>query len=137
MARVNPTAIDGTPLQGRQRKLSIEQVDQLVEWREAGWSYLRIALQLGVSEGAVHYQCLRNGAVSPRQRLQAVPTQPHAFVAGDGRTQRLFTQAEDERLVALDSQGMSYSAIAREMGRAYTSVRMRLLTIAMREDIPA
>ena len=45
-------------------KLTSEQVREIAELREKGWSYPRIAARFGVSEGAVHYQCLEQGAVS-------------------------------------------------------------------------
>lgn len=121
----------------RIRKLSEAQIEDLCHRRERGWSYDRLAAHFGVCAAAVHYQCLKNGAVSPHQRAHPVPTEPSSFVAGDGRTQRRFTQTDDERLLALEAEGLRYSEIARRMGRAYTSVRIRLMTIAMREDLPA
>lgn len=118
-------------------RLDDDAIQRALEMREAGRSCLTIAKRLGVSKGAIHYQCLRHGVVSPRQHRTTAPVQPVAIVGPSGRVQRLFTQEEDERLLALEAQGMGYRAIAREMRRAYTSVRLRLLTIALREELPA
>lgn len=120
-----------------QKRLSIQEVDDLIEKREKGWSYERLAERFAVTPGAVHYQCLKNGAVSPNQRRGISPINPVSFVAGDGRTQRRFTQSEDKQLLDLEASGIGYNEIARRMGRARTSVRMRLLTLALREDLPA
>jgi DNA-directed RNA polymerase specialized sigma24 family protein len=119
----------------RRRKLTDEQIEDLCRRREQGWSYRRLADQFGVTRGAVHYHTLRQGAVSPRQVCRPTPTEPHAFVAGDGRTQRRFTQAEDALLLALEGEGLNYNEIARRCGRARTSVRIRLMTLALRDEI--
>ncbi|WP_408586553.1 hypothetical protein [Novosphingobium sp.] len=50
--------------------------------------------------------------------------------------QRRFTATEDEKLLQLEARGLNYTAIARELGRPLTSVRIRLMTLALREDIP-
>lgn len=121
---------------GYRRKLTDAQIEDVIAKRERGWSYRRLAGANGVSAGAIHYQCLKHGAVSPRQRRRPVPTEPSSFVARDGRTQRKFTQAEDARLLELESQGLNHRQIAGALGRAITSVRIRLMTLAIHEDIP-
>jgi transposase-like protein len=118
------------------RKLSAEQVEEIVERRERGWSYERLAERFGVAPGAIHYHCLKHGAVSPRQRKMPIPTAPKSRVLKDGRVQRCFTQDEDARLLELEATGMPISAICKELGRARTSVCMRLMTLALREDLP-
>ena len=55
----------------------------------------------------------------------------------NGAVQRLFTATDDARLLELEAQGLTMSEIARRAGRAYTSTRIRLMTLALREDIPA
>lgn len=119
------------------RKLTDAQVEDLCARRERGWSYKALAERFGVSASAVHYQCLKNGAVSPRQRRVATPLEPSSFVAGDGRTQRRFTLADDAELLRLEAEGLRYGEISRRTGRALTSVRIRLMTLALREDLPA
>lgn len=118
-----------------QRKLSDAQIVELIEKREKGWSHGALADWFGISKAGIHYQCLKAGAISPNQRIVPVPTQSTSFVAGDGRTQRRFTQAEDVRLLELEAQGLNYSAIAVQIGRARTSVRIRIMTLALREGI--
>lgn len=119
------------------RKLTDEQIADLIDRRERGWSYERLAQRYGVSPGAIHYQCLKHGAVSPKQRQRPVPTEPGHRTTRNGRVQRLFTVEDDRQLLELEHQGLTYNAIARHVGRAYTSVRIRLMTLALREDIPA
>lgn len=119
------------------RRLTEEQISDLIERREKGWGHDRLAERYGVTPGAIHYQCLKHGAVSPHQRLRATPTQPGQRVGRDGRVQRLFTADEDARLLALEAEGLTYSEIARRIGRPNTSTRIRLMTLALREDLPA
>ncbi len=118
------------------RSLTEDEVEQLVALREQGWGYSRIAGRLGVSPGAIHYQCLKHGAVSPRQRPRPVPDQAVTRQGRDGRSQTTFTRADDERLLQLEAQGLGYTAIARAIGRGHTSVRIRLMMLALREDMP-
>jgi Zn-dependent peptidase ImmA (M78 family) len=130
-----------TALAGRaerpHRKLTDEQIADMIERRERGWGYERLAQRYNVSPGAIHYQCLKHGAVSPKQRQRPVPTSSGERQLRDGRVQRLFTVEDDRQLLELERQGLTYNAIARQVGRAYTSVRIRLMTLALREDIPA
>jgi|GEM_PF-1994155 len=130
------TALAGKP-QKPYRKLTDDQIADLIERRERGWSYKRLAQRCGVSPGAIHYQCLKHGAVSPNQRQRPVPTEAGQRQLRNGRVQRLFTVDDDRQLLDLERSGMTYKAISREIGRAYTSVRIRLMTLALREDIPA
>ncbi|WP_225206267.1 LuxR C-terminal-related transcriptional regulator [Novosphingobium huizhouense] len=129
-----------TALKGKASKpstrLTSEQIDDLVERRERGWSYQRLARRYGVSPGAVHYQCLKHGAISPRQRRHPVPTEPRVDGVRAGKPQRRFTADEDRALLAFEAQGLSYAEIARRSGRALTSVRIRLMTLALHEEIP-
>lgn len=118
------------------RYLNQEQIDQLIAWREQGWGRNRIASKLGVSPGAVHYQCLKHGAVSPKQRAHPVPDEAVTRCGRDGRSQTTFTRADDERLLELEAEGLTYNAIADLMGRPRTSVRVRLMMLALREDMP-
>lgn len=121
------------------RKLNAEQVEQIAELRERGWSYQRIAAKFSVSSGAVHYHCLKQGAVSPRTRgkiAYADQTRP-VIHASDGRTQRRFSPQEDAELQRLSMAGKSISEIGKITGRALTSVRMRLMTLALHEEMAA
>lgn len=114
-------------------KLSPAQAVEIAELREQGWSYDRLAERFGVSASAIHYRCLRQGARSPRSHRDRYAG-PAVIKASDGRTQRRFTPEEDARLLALDANGTSFKAMARELGRPNTSVRIRLMALALHED---
>lgn len=116
-------------------KVSKEDVLKLVEWRERGRSHYWIAEQLGVSKSAVHYHCLKQGAISPNQKLAPVPTEPKTFIGYNGKPCRRFTVDDDNQLLALELAGKNYAEISRETGRARTSVRVRLMTLAQRDEI--
>jgi hypothetical protein len=118
-------------------KLSRDQVEQIAELRERGWSYHRIAMKFGVSDGAIHYQCLKQGAFTPRTRGKMDVSGQPPIHAKDGRIQRRFTPAEDERLQELSRQGKKVSEIVKITGRAPTSVRIRLMTLALHEEMEA
>ena len=119
-------------------KLSEEQIEQAVAWREQGWSYDWIANRIGgISGSGIFYQCLKHGAISPRQRRHASPTEPIVVQVPGGRVQRRFTAAEDEQLLDLARQGLPRPEIGRRLGRAHSSVAIRLLLLAAREDMPA
>ncbi len=128
------TALAGKA-QRPQKRLTSDQIDELIELRESGWSYDRIARRLGVTAGAVHYQCLRHGVVSPNQRLTEVPAEQQLHVTRTGLVQRRFTIEEDQRLLALEAEGLPLSEICRRLGRSNTSVRMRLMMLASREEL--
>jgi DNA-directed RNA polymerase specialized sigma24 family protein len=119
------------------RKITEEQSQEIGELRERGWSYRRIGLKFGVSDGAVHYHCLKQGAYTPRTPgPQDVSGQPEIH-ASDGRTQRRFTAEEDAELQRLSLEGKKIREICEITGRAPTSVRIRLMTLAMHEEMEA
>lgn len=113
------------------QKFTRDQLDALAEMREAGMSCARIARRLGMSRGAVHWQCMRLGVVAPedRGRVPVVPETPLVARRGDHVVRR-FTRDEDARLLALEAEGLSIGEIARRLGRPANSVRGRLATLA-------
>jgi IS30 family transposase len=115
-------------------KLSKGQIEFACEKREAGWSTSRIAKHLGVSSGAINYQCLKHGAVSPHQRATATPETRTVYKGKDGRTFRTFTPDEDDRIMALATEGKSAREIATIMDRARTSIMMRIMLLELREE---
>ncbi len=114
-------------------KLSGDQISTMAELRERGWSYGRLATKFNVSPGAIHYQCLRQGAVSPNSQPRK-STGPAVVHLANGRVQRRFTAREDAAMVAMSVEGQSVSAISKAMKRPITSVRIRLMTLAMRDE---
>lgn len=117
------------------RKLTDEQIDRMIQMRESGSGYGAISTALGVSKGAIHYQCLKHGAFSPRQTGRRPATAARTYIGRDGRKFRPFTADEDQRMTELSIAGRPMDAIAREIGRPRTSVRIRLMTLAMHEEL--
>ena len=117
----------------RSTRLTPEQIAEMVDLREQGWSQYRLALRYGVTDGAIHYQCLKHGAYSPTQRPGIHPGRYQ--VRKNGVMQRPFTADEDARMTEMAIAGHNASQIARALGRANTSVRVRLMTLAMHDEI--
>ncbi|MCA0366777.1 MAG: hypothetical protein LCH57_01765 [Proteobacteria bacterium] len=115
-------------------RMTEQQISEMADRREKGWSYGRLARAYGVTPGAIHYQCLRQGARSPHETGLQTQTEPRLVRMSDGRVQKRFTTAEDEAMQALALAGHGVSTIAREMNRPLTSVRMRLMSLALRQD---
>jgi hypothetical protein len=117
------------------RKITPSQSIQIAELREKGWSQGRLALKFRVSEGAIYYHCLKQCAISPK--TWGPQNHRPGETVGTIKRQRRFSAEEDARIQALSRQGMHSNAIAREIGRAKTSVRMRLMALAMHEEMAA
>ncbi len=117
------------------RKLDQEKLERLIRLRERGWGYRSIASDLGVSAGCVHYHCLKRGVTSPHQTGRRDDTKARTFRGKDGRTFRPFTRDEDLRMTEMSVAGRKMDAIARDLGRARTSVRIRLMTLALHEEL--
>jgi AraC-like DNA-binding protein len=113
-------------------KLDAADPAHIAELREKGWSYTRLAQKFGVSEGAIHYHCMAQGAVSPR--TSPGRKGPAEVVGSNGVRQRRFSEAEDAEILRLRGEGATISAIARSLGRANTSVRVRAMTLELRAD---
>lgn len=116
-------------------KLSPAQVEEMAVLREQGWSYPRLAARYEVSAGAIHYRCLTIGALSPRSR-RVPPGGRRAGGFGFGGRVKHFTEDEDRRLLQLGRSGATIETIAAALGRARTSVRIRLMTLELKEELP-
>lgn len=116
-------------------RLTDAQKLTITELRETeGWSYDRIAKQVGMSSGSVAWYCLKEAIESPNPRqLSDVPVVP-VVVRRGGHQVRSFTQDEGVRLLELEATGMRIGAIARTLGRRWNSVRGRLMTLARRDE---
>jgi hypothetical protein len=115
-------------------KISPEQAIEIAELREQGWSHERLARKFGVTAGAIHYHCLKAGALSPRSPGKIDVAGQPPVARRDGKIQRRFTPEEDDRMQALSRQGLSTNKIGELMGRAPTSVMMRLYALAIHEE---
>jgi hypothetical protein len=101
--------------------------------RERGMSCAAIARILRVSEGLISWHCLVQGADPPGSRpLNAVARGPQVMRRGNHHVRR-FTPAEDERLLALERDGLKLDVIAKRLGRPRNSVLGRLYTLARHE----
>jgi hypothetical protein len=118
------------------RKITAEQSAEIAELRERAWSYGRLARKFGVSASAIHYHCLKQGAFTPRTRgkIDYTDMQP-VLLAKDGRIQRRFSPSDDHQLQTLALAGKKILEICRITGRAPTSVRIRLMTLALHEEM--
>lgn len=109
-------------------------IDRLADLREQrGWTVKRIAAELGVSPGAVSWQCLRHG-IEPRGGR----TVSRSFKAGfsysrGGHSIRAFTPEEDAVLQQMALDGAGNGEIGRRLGRRPNSIAGRLMTLARRD----
>lgn len=115
-------------------KMTPEQVDEMAELREQGWSYDRLAARYGVSPGAIHYRCLTVGALSPRAR-GIIPGDRRRPRPGFGGSCTPFSPDEDARLLQLARDGRPLATIATMLGRARTSTRIRLMTLELKSEL--
>lgn len=125
------------------RKVTPEIKAFMLEQREAGKSFGKITrliqarFNVKLSESAISWHCLINGADSPRTERKLLPQTapgPVSYDRGAGHMVRRFTPEEDQRMQVMDRSGMSRAAIARELGRRPNSILGRLATLA-RQDL--
>lgn len=124
-------------MKGRPSILSDAQFDEMARLRERGWGYGRIAEHFAaggapISSSSVCWHCKRLGADVPL-RLRGRCFDLHAAYERGGRTVRPWTAADDATLLAMEGRGVSLSLIGRRLGRANSSVRNRLFTLARRQ----
>ncbi|BBF70222.1 hypothetical protein SBA_ch1_24220 [Sphingomonas bisphenolicum] len=122
---------------GGKRILSDQQLDEMAALRERGWSIDRIAEYFTaagtpISASSINWQCMRVGADAP-PRLRGKHTRPGAPYVRYGFTVRPWTDEDDALLVELEVAGKKMREICRRLGRANSSVRGRLLTLARRD----
>jgi len=105
-------------------RLTSAQIERIVELREQGKFSHRIAQILGIPAATINYQLLRAGLD---------PWDPTRRPRSDNSPSR-FTPEEDTKLLSLRKDGMPIARIARAMSRPITSVRIRLLTLEVRDE---
>ena len=106
-------------------KLSKQQVEEIVVAREGGETIPVLAKRYGVGHSTITYHCDRHGVVPPRglRRGKARVTRGTAF-----------SDAELENIRKLSCQGLSPLKIAQKIGRPYSSVRYRLVRMALADE---
>lgn len=113
--------------------LTPAEIERIVELREQLTPIRQIARIVGCSQGPVERVLLAEGVdVCLGHALPDVPDQPIVQARG-GHLIRRFCKAEDERLLALEAQGLKPNQIARALGRRWASTVGRLRTLARRE----
>jgi hypothetical protein len=117
----------------RRPNLTAEQKEFCAEKREAGWSYLRIARKLGVSQGSVSWHCLQMGADPPNARPIDKTIRTPLIAMRNGKPVRRFTPEDDARLTAMSMAGKGDTQIGRALGRRPNSIRGRLMILARHE----
>lgn len=111
------------PGRGHRRKLSTDQVAEIIRLREKGKTIRFIEARVpGAKQSAIMYHCLRAGLDPFNGRK-------------DNTNQRgAFTGAEDARIDELGRQGATVSAIARDLKRPRTSILIRSMLLAVRQE---
>lgn len=107
-----------------------EQRHRVAVMRESGATYAEIAKSTGVKKKSIGTICYAEGALAPDFR--PVEFKTRVIFRGDTEVRR-FTGSEDQTLMRFEAEGKPIRWIAREMGRAPSSIRNRLRTLAMRE----
>lgn len=118
----------------RKRLLSDAQLEEMATLRERGWHCARIAQHFTeagtpISKSSIYWQCLRLG-VEPPRHLRGRQGAPATAYRRCGNTVRPWTPDEDDRLLQLERTTSSLNLVARQLGRANSSVRGRLATLA-------
>jgi hypothetical protein len=103
-------------------KLTDDQVEQIEAWGAKGKSGLWIANKLDLPNATVNYRMLRAG-------YDPWPGRPRSKKNQRGG----FSEDEDRRMLEL-AQTMAPHKVAMAMGRAKTSVLIRLMTLEIRAE---
>ncbi|MGI9500814.1 MAG: hypothetical protein ACR2P3_12305 [Geminicoccaceae bacterium] len=98
--------------------------ETITDLRERGWSVNRIAGRLTLTPSTVQYWANKLGAW-PEGRKPPKPKARKPFTR-NGRIVRPFTKAEDAKILAMRLDGVSLSAIGREVERPHNSIANRL-----------
>lgn len=121
------------------RILDDEQVAEVCQLREAGWSLKRISLAMAtrginVSPGSIAWACLRNGADLPARRRQTHSFTERTMVVKRGdHLVRRYTAEEDRQILEMEAAGASVASIGRRLGRKHNSILGRLAALARRQ----
>lgn len=117
----------------RGKSAAAEHGERIARLREdKGWTYRRIAENVGISDGAVRWYCLKEGIEPPKRPMTAVEgrTAGPAVRMRRGRPVRLYTPEEDALILRRAAEGKTYVDIGRETGRRHNSIMCRLAILA-------
>lgn len=113
--------------------------DEIAKRREAGETVPAIASELGLNEKTVSGYCTRFAIEPPKPiRLPDTPVKPvkpvkPVEILRNGRVVRLFTVADDRRLMELRETGATFDQIGDALDRRKSSVISKFATLARRE----
>lgn len=121
------------------RKVTDRQVAEMCELREAGNTFGQISRRFAargveISESAISWHCLIQGADAPPPQRQASKIEPGTVMKRGRHVVRTFTEAEDELLLKLEAEGLTRTEIGRRLNRKHNSIIGRLATLARREE---
>lgn len=115
------------------KKYTDEQINKAMNLREKGLSYSCIGRMTKMNPKSVQRYCLINGAESPNSNGN-VYYGPSSYVRGN-QVITLFSKEDDQQMLDMAMAGVSRNEIARRLGRAHSSVRNRLASLARQESI--
>ncbi|WP_299671742.1 hypothetical protein [uncultured Roseobacter sp.] len=117
------------------RKITQKQIDQIAKFRERGWSVARIAEHMGISRGAVDWNCLKFGIESPKTEALVAGEYNGPMVCKRGNhVVRRFTKEEDVILMDMVEKGARLVDIGQRLGRPGNSIGGHLMTLARRDE---
>lgn len=122
------------------RKLDDAAIMRAGDLREAGLSLKSIAVELGVSCGAIDWHMTKLAIDPPKTtystwdgiRGPAVTMRRSSSIA-QAHVIRRYTPEEDAEILRLQAAGYSYCEIGRRLGRRHHSIIGRCNTLARRE----
>lgn len=116
------------------RKITDEQIDQLVALREKGKSLKEISVKLDIPFSTVSTYCLKLGADAPQTRSVVLEHTGKMVAIRNGRQVRRFTKEEDALITRLSLEGKGNLEIANLTGRNHSSIHNRLMALARHEE---
>lgn len=117
-------------MSGRPTKIDIERLAYLRE--ERGLTYGQISKVMGLSVGALSWQCLRHGIEHP-SKVNRLRTPAASTEVRGGHVVRRYSAEDDAQIQQWVMEGLSNSEIGRRLGRAPNSIANRLMTLARHE----
>ncbi|QEH36585.1 Sigma-70, region 4 [Aquisphaera giovannonii] len=116
------------------RRLTEDEIEEIVRLRELGHSYEWIGKKLGCSRETVSWHCCRLGVEPPKSAWRSWDGIKGPAVTKRGNhLVRRFTPEEDQIALEMRSSGATISEIARKLNRRVNSVIGRLNALARRE----
>ena len=107
--------------------------ERIADMCESGMSIAAAARELGLNEKTVYGYCTRYAIDPPPQYRHRIVADSSAAADGSDRRKKAFTAREDRHLLEMRAAGVSYSRMAKKLGRAKSSIVTRFATLARQE----